>query len=142
MFPVGSIYMSMKDVSPTSFIGGEWKKIEEKFLFGASANYPIGKDGGEASHVLTEAEMPSHNHGNASLKGSLGYVQMMGQTETSGIVTDSSEYSSLNSAYSGNTLKPRKFNFDASHTHNTNGSNKAHNNMPPYTPVYIWQRTA
>ena len=134
--------MSMKDVSPASFIGGEWTKIEEKFLFGASANYPIGRDGGEANHTLTEAEMPSHNHGNASLTGSLGYVQMMGQVESSGIVTGSSEYSSLNSAYSGNTLKPRKFNFDASHTHNTNGSNKAHNNMPPYTPVYIWQRTA
>lgn len=31
-------------------------------VIGASTTYPMGTTGGEATHVLTEAEMPTHHH--------------------------------------------------------------------------------
>ena len=51
--------------------GGEWEKLPEGiFPISAGDTYKVGSTGGEATHVLTEAEMPSHNHsGSASLSG-------------------------------------------------------------------------
>jgi len=43
--------------------GGTWQSINEKFLLaGSSANFPYGSIGGEVTHTLTVAEMPSHGH--------------------------------------------------------------------------------
>lgn len=36
IYPVGSIYMSMVNVSPQNFIGGTWTRIENTFLIAAS----------------------------------------------------------------------------------------------------------
>ena len=63
--------MSMNDISPKTLFGGEWEKIADgTFLMAAGATHALGATGGEAEHVLTTAEMPSHNHsGSASLSG-------------------------------------------------------------------------
>lgn len=36
VYPVGSIYMSVADMSPETFFGGLWDRIEHRFLYGAS----------------------------------------------------------------------------------------------------------
>ena len=36
--------------------------LRGKFLIGADVSYPVGSVGGDASHVLTVAEMPAHEH--------------------------------------------------------------------------------
>lgn len=61
-YPVGSIYLSVTDVDPSSLFGGTWERIGGRFLLGADSTYAAGSTGGEASHQLTTAEMPSHNH--------------------------------------------------------------------------------
>lgn len=38
--------------------------LREKFLLGASDDYPVSQEGGEFAVTLTEAEMPSHTHTN------------------------------------------------------------------------------
>lgn len=73
LYPVGSIYHSMNATSPASFIGGTWTQIKT-FLYGADTAKVTG---GEATHALTIAEMPNHNHNthvtiNAAGFGGLG----------------------------------------------------------------------
>lgn len=63
IYPVGSIYMSVASTSPaTLFDGTTWEQLKDKFLLGAGDTYTAGGTGGNASHTLTIAEMPSHNH--------------------------------------------------------------------------------
>lgn len=62
IYPVGSIYMSVNSVSPSSFIGGTWVQIKDTFLLSAGSTYAAGSSGGAASVALTAAQMPAHNH--------------------------------------------------------------------------------
>ena len=103
--------------------GGEsWVKIEGRFLLGQSSSYAINSVGGETTHRLTVAEMPSHNHaGKISARGA--YLAFYNDG-----VVGSSGTASYNST--GDTF-----------TLTSNGGNQAHNNMPPYRSVYIWERT-
>lgn len=63
IYPVGSIYMNAsKTDNPGNTIGDTWAKIESRFLLGQSSSYAIGETGGAATHTLTVAQIPSHNH--------------------------------------------------------------------------------
>lgn len=42
VYPVGSIYLTVNDVNPSTLFGGVWEKIEDKFLIGKSSNYSQG----------------------------------------------------------------------------------------------------
>lgn len=121
VYPVGSIYMSVNNVSPATLFGGTWKAIKGKFLLGAnSSTYKAGSTGGEAAHTLTENEMPNHRHiiwfpnEGGERSAEIGYP----------------DAGSKNTYYA-----------EASKTSGTGGG-AAHNNMPPYLAVYIWKRTA
>lgn len=118
IYPVGSIYMSVSSTDPGTLFGGTWARIRDTFLLAAGDTYAAGATGGEATHTLTVNEMPSHNHsgrGWAAVKdGSGSYITLGGQD------------------YVG----------DQSRVTNNRGGGAAHNNMPPYLAVYMWQRTA
>lgn len=60
-FPVGSVYESTKSTNPSTFMGGVWVQMKDKFLLGAGAR-AAGATGGADSHTLSLDEMPSHNH--------------------------------------------------------------------------------
>lgn len=62
IYPVGSIYMSVNNVSPANFIGGSWEQIQDKFLLSAGSSYSAGTSSGSASVTLTTSNMPSHSH--------------------------------------------------------------------------------
>lgn len=121
VYPVGSIYMSVNNVSPATLFGGTWKAIQGKFLLGAnSSTYKAGSTGGEAAHTLTENEIPSHKH-------SIWFPNDGGEQSAEIGYPDTG---SKNTYYA-----------EASKTSGTGGG-AAHNNMPPYLAVYIWKRTA
>lgn len=61
-YPVGSIYVSTSGTSPATLFGGTWEQIQGRFLLGASSSHSAGSTGGEETHKLTTAEMPSHSH--------------------------------------------------------------------------------
>ena len=132
IYPVGSIYMSVNNVSPSTFLGGTWERIQDRFLLGAGSSYSAGSTGGEASHKLTIGELP-------------GRVVRMIKNSTTKILKGYSAMSCPNlgnkdvavngwahvCAYDG---KSYGFTIDVA-------CDTPHNNMPPYLAVYIWKRT-
>lgn len=126
-YPVGSIYLSVNSNSPAYLFGGTWEQIVDKFLLGAGNSYALGATGGEATHTLTVAEMPSHVH---NLQRDMYGVQMG--------IAGGSHYpgNAITGQYSEVTI------FNNSIGAGPTGGSKSHNNMPPYYAVYIWKRVA
>lgn len=168
IYPVGSIYMSVNNVSPATFIGGTWTALTDRVLIGAGSSYAVNATGGATSHTHTSAahthtsaahthttaghtltvnEIPSHNH------ATYGQVPRINDSSVSGDMyghsTQASWWfkscaSSVN--YTGG---------GASHSHGNTGSTTPGNtgsttpgktgsssNLPPYLAVYMWKRTA
>ena len=108
--------MSVNSTSPASLFGGTWTQITDRFLYCTTTSKTTG---GEATHTLTIAEMPSHDHyhgcGNLWDWGSGGDRLLIG---------------------SGNG-----YTLGTPNGHITGGG-LSHNNMPPYFTVYAWYRSA
>ena len=124
-YPVGSIYISTNATSPATLFGGQWDEIHGAFLFANSALHKAGEIGGEEKHTLKAQEMPVHYHdvyaGNPS-----------------GDDSSPSGYSGWSNV---NDLTNKTYWVKASKT-STAGSGAAHNNMPPYLSVYMWERVS
>lgn len=58
VYPVGSIYISTVNTSPSSLIGGTWTQITNAAL---RASTSIGYTGSD-THIITINEIPSHRH--------------------------------------------------------------------------------
>lgn len=122
IYPIGSIFMSVDSESPETRFGGTWERIMDTFLLAAGETYAAGTSGGEASHLLTEDELPAHKHSANSIGiSSSGY--------------SSSGYSAMRS---DNHSQLGDFRTQVSDA----GGNMPHNNMPPYLAVYVWKRIA
>ena len=157
VYPVGSIYMSVNNVSPATFLGGTWEQIQNRFLLSAGSSYAAGSTGGEASHTLSVAETPAHTHTRGTMEIS-GGITVIGHTSgvTYGMNLDGSTFEGVFSKYGSGTTnafnnystatRSNGFRFDASKNWtgatSSVGGNAAHNNMPPYLTVYMWKRTA
>ena len=122
--------------------GTTWSKIEGRFLVGASSSYANGSTGGEATHTLTIDEMPSHSHTVGGFDGILNWSNAAFDYQNNGL-----HFNSLN----GERHYPNDWNGASEYgrvaTHIaisplSTGGSAAHNNMPPYRAVYIWERTA
>lgn len=97
IYPVGSIYMSVNTTSPSVLFGGVWEQIQGRFLLASDANNPVGTTGGEATHTLTTAEMPSHTHSGSSVSAgahthSRGSMEFGGYFGLSGLDTYGNNY--------------------------------------------------
>ena len=115
IYPVGSIYMTINEVNPSTLFGGVWEQIKDTFLLGSGDVYEAGTTGGEATHTLTINEMPAHTH--SIYKGREAGGIGSGLTWSTGSTT--------NNAGVNNT-----------------GGSQPHNNMPPYLTVCIWKRVS
>lgn len=93
------------------------------FLLGCGSRYKNGTIGGEASHVLSLEEIPSHRHdnlyGDNGVRRGAGWGTGTTHTGTLNEMTNN-DWESLHTGYSGGS--------------------KSHNNMPPYLAVFIWKR--
>lgn len=119
--PVGHIYISLSETNPNVLFGfGTWERIEDRFLLAAGKTYSAGSTGGAATHTLTVNELPSHTF----------KLTMASSSNTGTINTNQIAVGREGTTYSN------------SNAINSVGGGKAHNNMPPYTTVYVWKRTA
>lgn len=139
IYPVGSIYISVNNTNPSTLFGGTWEQIKDTFLLSAGDTYSAGSTGGEATHTLTVAEMPSHNHTFQSNypNGSKNLGAINTRVKSSNAATSFDNLGGLE--VTGGMQKDVAIGgFTLSNT----GSGNAHNNMPPYLAVYMWKRTA
>ena len=121
VYPVGSIYISVSDINPNELFGfGTWEQIKDVFLLSAGDVYAAGVVGGEAEHILTEDEMPSHTH---------DYKRHAFNRNDTDPDLGEDVYGANNK-----TLEARMGITEAT------GGSQPHNNMPPYLAVYVWKR--
>ena len=142
VYPVGSIYMSVNSTNPSTLFGGQWEQLKDKFLLGCGDIYQNGITGGEASHVLTTSEMPSHNH-SASTNSTGGHRHTFkGWWTTKG--DGSATYACVARTQQNDPVEYGSFATAGEHSHtvtvNNTGGGVAHNNMPPYLSIYMWKR--
>ena len=170
VYPVGSIYMSMNNTSPQTFLGGTWERIQDKFLLSAGSTYGAGTTGGESTHTLTIGEMPSHTHTqnshnhteqghnhtllggksdtNAwsanvlSLRNSNNKSACVGAVEGTEDIKAGNYYQTLNRNGYSYVHESYAIINTTTATNNNTGGGSPHNNMPPYLAVYMWKRTA
>lgn len=126
IYPVGSIYMSVNNVSPQTFLGGTWQRIEDKFLLGASTTYSAGSTGGASTVALTVAQLPKHQHVVTKATTTYGPGNQSAWRCLSWAGTNH-DYGDTVNSYDGTDNGLR---------------GEAHENMPPYLSVYMWKRTA
>lgn len=145
IYPVGSIYISVNNVSPQTFLGGTWEAFATgRTLVGVDTSQTefnsVGKTGGAKTHALTVAQMPSHEgHMYDNMNGS-GYVDRNGDTNSYYLNSDSAKsygYGQYeNRPYkivSGNEMILQGY---------SRGGGQAHNNLQPYITCYMFKRTA
>lgn len=127
IYPVGSIYMSVKSTNPGTLFGGTWVAIAQgRCLVGVGSNkdannesktFTVRQTGGEYNHTLVLNEIPKHNHSGRTANG----------------------WGSLDWGYNFTYTNTAAWNGDG--TESVGGGQK-HNNIPPYLAVYMWERTA
>ena len=120
IFPVGYILLLYSHADPnTMYPGTEWERISGAFPWFTDASGAIGQTGGEKTHKLTTAEMPSHTHGSV-YSGNASGDKTLPWLSTSVLGSgDKLAYSTI-----------------------ATGGGEAHNNMPPYIQISAWRRTA
>ena len=122
VYPVGSIYMSVNAAHPSGLFGGTWERIKDRFLLSAGDTYEAGTAGGEAEHTLTVDEMPEHRHH---------------------ILTNNDDFNNSSGGGNYGTTHDGATAWYATTWYTENeGGGLAHNNMPPYRAVNVWERTA
>ena len=121
VFPVGTYYISFKNVSPASFLGGTWMRQEDRFLYGSTQN-EMKKGtyyGGSKTVTLTESNIPTMG------------VRFNG-------------YRDVDANFDGNVTQARARSVypdsPADYAGTVGGSAKPVSIMPPYVGVHMWKR--
>ena len=159
-YPVGAVYISYENVSPSSFMGGSWQSISGVFpRFDTNIS-----SGGSDTHTLTTSEMPSHTHvQDAHNHTQNAHNHTQNQHRHYSFSREATRYLAdafANGADSGyqndgdgsdrpvttyttatNVAQTATNNAQTATNQNTGGGG-AHNNMPKYQNMYAWRRTA
>ena len=150
IYPVGSIYMSIKDVDPSTFLGGTWERWGQGRVpvgVDVDASDPpdtdfatAGKEGGEKQHTLTTSETPTHTHDISVKPDRSGYGGSIYITTEQG-----SYVKYLPTANSTNNRIGLEAGLGSPNSvvlMSNIGGDKPHNNLQPYITCYMWKRTA
>lgn len=139
IYPVGSVYISVNNISPATFLGGTWSRIQDTFLLSAGTTYTAGDTGGSATHTLAQANLPSQTgsldlHGYATYGSNIYNPQgVFSTSQTTGVAN---LYGTTDARTYQGTTSLRNI------MYNNGGQGTAVDHMPPYLVVYMWQRTA
>ena len=164
VYPVGSVYISVNDVSPEKFLGGTWIKISQgRVLQGASGTQTAGTEVSAGLPNISVSSDGAHTHTRGSMNIT-GQVVMHGNGSCTviGGVSGAFYSSSTNGAYpvpncAGGVSSEGVVNFsadrtwkgstssDGAHSHNayiTGITGNSTTVQPPALLVNIWKRTA
>lgn len=157
-YPIGAIYTSVDNTSPATLFGGTWTQLTDAFLYASTTaddnitTPPNDGTRGEATHSLTESEMPRHTHiqnahNHTQVKHSHTFYHYQNNGSTT---TYSASWANQKSATQATSEATPTINDKIATNKYTGGTGDAqsasngvaHNNMPPYIKVYMWKRTA
>ena len=164
VYPVGSVYISMNDVSPAAFLGGTWEKISQgRVLQGASDTQTAGTEVSAGLPNISVSSNGEHTHtrGSMNITGAIG-MHGMGACTVIGNVNGAFYGPGADSAYhapdcAGGASSIGTINFsaartwtgstssDGAHSHNayiTGITGNSTTVQPPALLVNIWKRTA
>lgn len=150
IYPIGSVYISVNDISPATLFGGTWEQIQDKFIMCAGSTYAGGTSGGSitsgepsnntsGSTAITVDQMPSHTH-----RLYCGYNDQEAHTNDG---YDTLRYQQWARGGRGYKYGAVGVNYFIEHTGGNQGhthtlSSHTHNTTPPYIALYVWKRTA
>lgn len=164
IYPVGSIYMSVNNVSPQTFLGGTWTIWGEgRTVVGVNVGNSddtdfgtVEKKAGARTHTLTTAQMPSHTH---TQEGHYHTPSSNTSTQNYGfpiykvgagigrdkVVTTSGTRHAFLGKVGATTADESGLNWNTrtstqTPTINSTGGGSAHNNLQPYITCYMWKR--
>lgn len=131
--PIGSIEINVSGTNPETYLGGIWEAFGSgRVLIGVGTGTDTNNTsqtfssaevtGGEYTHKLTVAEMPSHNHQ---------------------IKTNNDDFNnSPNGGKYGTTHDGANSWYNTDWYTINSGGNGAHNNIQPYITAYFWKRVS
>ena len=129
VYPIGSIYISVSNIDPSSSFGGIWERFAKgKTLVGVDESdvdfSTVRQSGGEKIHKLSEKEIPAHSHDENPViwmwdGNKKNGANITGSTNCNTIIANSTQKLSTGST----------------------GGGQSHNNLQPYVTVYMWIRT-
>jgi microcystin-dependent protein len=106
--------------------------LRDRFIVGAGNAYALDDTGGEATHTLTIAEMPSHNHGGSTATDGAHSHTVRTREQAAGSLVAPQAHGTSTGAfhdYGGFALSPGSAH---SHAIQAQGGGTAHENRPPY----------
>jgi hypothetical protein len=124
VYPIGCVYFSTVDTSPSTIFGGTWVRISQgRFIAGVGTGsdgtntktLSSGDTGGTYNHTLTINEMPAHSH------------TFDTRPDASAVILESVQLGPVD----GNTKST-----------STVGGSQPHENTPPAYGLHVWSRTA
>ena len=159
-YKVGDIICTTNSTDPSTYYGGTWAKIQDRFLIGAGNSYGATGTGGSTTSKIETGHMPSHSHTMPSHNHWLEFSSGNGGDHTHGVQshngnTGSWEYLRPSGWTGGNGW--RQVDGVGAHSHwvagwtggnngagstNATGGSTALPIMPPWYGVYFWRRTA
>lgn len=164
VYPVGSVYISVNDVSPEKFLGGKWIKISQgRVLQGASDTQTAGTEVSAGLPNISVSSNGEHTHtrGSMNITGSVSihgasvctvirdaYGAFYGSSKEStyhapdclsGASSENSISFSADRTWTGSTSSNGAHSHDAYITGITGNSTTV---QPPALLVNIWKRTA
>lgn len=131
--PIGSIEVNVSGTNPGTYLGGTWEAFGSgRVLIGVGTGTDANNTsqtfssaeviGGEYTHKLTVAEMPSHKHQ---------------------IKTNNDDWNnSANGGKYGTTHDGANSWYNTNWYTENSGGNGAHNNIQPYITAYFWKRVS
>ena len=164
VYPVGSVYISVNDVSPEKFLGGKWVKISQgRVLQGASGTQTAGTEVSAGLPNISVSSIGDHTHtrGSMNITGDVA-MHGMGQCTALGDAHGAFYISGVESSYQGpdcwsgaTSVDSAYFSADRTWTGSTSSAGAHSHNayitgitgnsttvQPPALLVNIWKRTA
>ncbi len=128
IYPVGSIYLSVNTINPSTIFGGTWEKVGVgRCLMGASNDSELG--------TTVDSGLPN-------ITGKFGFSSRLGKADMDSRTSGAFTYVNQNepAMYTDGNDVGGYINFNASNSNSIYG--KSNIVQPPALKVYFWERIA
>ena len=135
IYPVGSIYISTTEEGPQALFGGEWERIEDRFLLAAGSKYEVDTESEEGVSSKVTVNIPAHKHLTPLVKSGdyLGFW-------TGGSSTNLSRSNRIVASGATYTNSASATTFYTTEDGACSTSVTVPPTLPPYLAVFVWKR--